>query len=57
MRSGVQLVDAWIVVVYLGAIAAVGVYFSRRQTTLDEYFRARQTMAVDRREAGEAAEG
>jgi Na+/proline symporter len=57
MRSGVQLVDAWIVVVYLGAIAAVGVYFSRRQTTLDEYFRARQTMAVDRREAGETAEG
>jgi SSS family solute:Na+ symporter len=34
-----------IVVVYLAALAAVGVYFSRRQRNLDEFFRARQSMA------------
>jgi SSS family transporter len=34
-----------IVVVYLVSLAAVGVYFSRRQRNLDEFFRARQSMA------------
>ena len=37
--------DAAIVIAYLAALATVGVYFSRRQTTLDEYFVARRSMA------------
>jgi len=37
--------DTAIVVAYLTAMALVGVYFSRRQTTLSEFFVARQSMA------------
>ena len=36
--------DAAIIVVYLAVLTAVGVYFSRRQRNLDEYFLARQSM-------------
>ncbi|HEV8345720.1 MAG TPA: sodium/solute symporter [Vicinamibacterales bacterium] len=45
MPTSLHAVDAAIVVAYLAVLAVVGVYFSRRQTTLDEFFRARQTMA------------
>jgi SSS family transporter len=45
MHPGIHPLDAAIVLVYLAALAGVGVYFSRRQTTLDQFFRARQTMA------------
>ena len=44
MNSGIHPLDAAIVLAYLAVLAAVGVYWSRRQTTLDQYFRARQTM-------------
>jgi len=37
--------DAAIVIAYLVALGAVGVYFSRRQTSLDEFFVARQSMS------------
>jgi SSS family transporter len=37
--------DAVILIVYLAALASVGVYFSRRQRSLDEYFLARQSMS------------
>src|SRR5215813_15250387 len=37
--------DAVIVVVYLAALTAVGVYFSRRQRSLDDFFLAHQSMA------------
>jgi SSS family transporter len=45
INTVVHAVDIVIVVVYLSTLAAVGVYFSRRQTDLNEFFRARQTMA------------
>ena len=38
-------IDALILVAYLVTLAGVGVYFSRRQRNLDEFFRARQSMA------------
>ena len=38
-------VDVAILVAYLAALAAVGVYFSRRQTNLDDFFLARQSMS------------
>jgi SSS family transporter len=44
MRGGIHAIDVAIVITYLVALAAVGVHFSRRQTSLDEYFRARQSM-------------
>src|SRR3954468_15686214 len=37
--------DAAIIIVYLTLMAAVGVYFSRRQTSISEFFVARQLMA------------
>jgi SSS family transporter len=43
--DAVHTLDVIIVVVYLAALAAVGVYFSRRQLNLDEYFLARRSMA------------
>src|SRR5947207_12656810 len=43
--TSIHLIDVMIVVVYLTALAAVGVYFSRRQLNLDEFFLARQSMA------------
>ena len=45
MQTAFTGLDAAIVIAYLAALAAVGVYFSRRQTTLDEYFVARRSMA------------
>ena len=36
--------DAAIIVAYLAVLTGVGVYFSRRQRSLDEYFLARQSM-------------
>lgn len=38
-------IDAAIVAVYLALMAAVGIYFSRRQTDLGTFFLARQSMA------------
>ena len=45
MSTAFHLLDVAIVAAYLATLAAVGVYFSRRQTDLNEFFRARQTMA------------
>src|SRR6185295_10597217 len=45
MTGSFHPIDGIIVVVYLVALAAVGVYFSRRQRSLDEYFLARQSMS------------
>ena len=45
ITGSIHLVDLVTIGVYLLTLAAVGVYFSRRQTDLDEFFRARQTMA------------
>src|SRR6266508_76133 len=45
MRTAFTAFDAAIVIAYLVALASVGFYFSRRQTTLDEYFVARRSMA------------
>jgi SSS family transporter len=44
MIGSVHVLDALIVVVYLIGLALVGVWFSRRQRTLDGFFRARQSM-------------
>ena len=38
MITAVHPLDAAIIVAYLATMAGVGVYFSRRQTTLDDYF-------------------
>jgi SSS family transporter len=45
MHTAVTTIDVAIVIAYLAALAAVGVYFSRRQTTIEEFFVARQSMA------------
>jgi SSS family transporter len=45
MQTAFTSLDAAILVAYLAALASVGVYFSRRQTSLDEYFVARRSMA------------
>jgi solute:Na+ symporter, SSS family len=45
MRTAFTALDAAIVIAYLVALASVGIYFSRRQTTLDQYFVARRSMA------------
>jgi SSS family transporter len=44
MQTAFSSLDAAIIVVYLAVLTAVGVYFSRRQRTLDEFFLARQSM-------------
>ena len=44
MNTAVHLLDFAIIGVYLTMLTLVGVYFSRRQQTLDEFFRARQSM-------------
>ncbi len=44
MSTSLHPIDIVILVVYLMSLAAVGVYFSRRQATLDEFFMARQSM-------------
>src|SRR5258708_37933550 len=44
---GTQLhpLDFVLIITYLAALTAVGVYFSRRQRSLDDYFMARQSMS------------
>ena len=44
MQTAFSSLDAAIIVVYLAVLTGVGVYFSRRQRNLDEYFLARQSM-------------
>src|SRR6266496_4156839 len=44
MNTSIHPIDAAILVAYLLMLTGVGVYFSRRQTNLDEFFRARQSM-------------
>ena len=45
MQTTFTTLDGAIIVAYLVAMALVGVYFSRRQTTLNEFLVARQSMA------------
>src|SRR5206468_11174409 len=45
MPTSLHPLDMAIVVSYLAALASVGVYFARRQSSLDEFFLARQSMA------------
>jgi SSS family transporter len=45
IRTSLHPLDVVIIVLYLAMLAGVGVYFSRRQKTLDEYFLAKQSMA------------
>jgi SSS family transporter len=45
MANTLHTIDALIILSYLGVLAGVGVYFSRRQRNLDEFFLARQSMA------------
>jgi SSS family transporter len=44
MQSSFQVIDWVIVAAYLVAMALVGIYFSRKQTTLDQYLRAGRSM-------------
>src|SRR5262249_21522374 len=44
MNTSIHAIDAAILVAYLTMLTGVGVYFSRRQVNLDEFFRARQSM-------------
>src|SRR5262249_22658858 len=44
MTTSFRLLDLLIVVVYLAALTAVGVFFSRRQRSLDDFFLAHQSM-------------
>src|SRR5437763_11545334 len=45
MQASLHPLDLAIVVSYLVALASVGIYFARRQSSLDEFFLARQSMA------------
>ncbi len=45
MHTTLHAFDVAIIALYLGALAAVGIYFSRRQKNLDRFFLARQSMA------------
>jgi len=45
MPNALHSIDVVMVAVYLVALAAIGVYFSRRQSTLSDFFLARQSMA------------
>src|SRR5207302_925149 len=45
MQNTLHALDVVIILIYLSALAGVGVYFSRRQGSLDEFFLARQSMA------------
>src|SRR6185369_17581115 len=45
MNTSIHAIDAAILVAYLIMLTGVGLYFSRRQTNLDDFFRARQSMA------------
>jgi solute:Na+ symporter, SSS family len=44
MQSSFHVIDWVIVGAYLAAMALVGIYFSRKQTSLDQYLRAEQSM-------------
>src|SRR3977135_4019440 len=44
MQTALSALDAAIIVAYLAVLTSVGVYFSRRQRSLDEYFLARRSM-------------
>ncbi len=44
MESHFGWIDGGIIIVYLMLLAGIGVYFSRRKSNLDEYFRAGQSM-------------
>src|SRR6188472_1756290 len=44
MQSSFHAIDWVIVAVYLVAMALVGIYFSRKQTSLDQYLRAERNM-------------
>ena len=44
MQSSFHAVDWTIIALYLAAMAAIGLYFSRRQTTLDRYLLAERNM-------------
>jgi len=44
MNTSIHAIDAAILVAYLIMLTSVGLYFSRRQVNLDEFFRARQSM-------------
>src|SRR5262245_2101090 len=45
IQTSLHPLDIIIIVLYLAMLACVGVYFSRRQKSLDEYFLAKQSMA------------
>ena len=45
MQSSFHLIDWVIVAIYLLAMALIGIYFSRRQTSLDQFLRAERSMA------------
>jgi SSS family transporter len=45
IQTSLHPLDIVIIVLYLAMLGAVGVYFSRRQKSLDEYFLAKQSMA------------
>ncbi len=45
MESSFHLIDWIIVAVYLAAMAGVGIYFSRRQTSIEHYLLADRNMA------------
>src|ERR1044071_2921932 len=44
MQTAFTSLDTAIVIAYLAAMTAVGVYFSRRQTSIEEFFVARRSM-------------
>ena len=45
MPNSLHALDVVILVIYLMSLAGVGIYFSRRQANLDDFFRARQSMS------------
>src|SRR4051812_43538280 len=44
MQNAFSAPDRAVIVLYLAVLTVVGVYFSRRQQTLDQFFLARQSM-------------
>ena len=45
IQTSLHTLDIVIIVLYLAMLAGVGLYFSRRQKSLDEFFLAKQSMA------------
>ena len=45
IQTSLHPLDVLIIVLYLAMLAGVGLYFSQRQKSLDEYFLAKQSMA------------